>query len=84
MTEARKSILAWEKRDAAQPPPLLKYRSSKVFILVTVCFAIFTVGSQLNPLPINESKRAEKNSPLGHISLCRRELLASMNHLILS
>ena len=51
MTEARKNILAWEKRDAVQPPRLLKYRSSKVFILVTVCFAIFTVGSELNPLP---------------------------------
>lgn len=86
MTEARRDILAWGKRDAAQPPPLLKYRSSNVFIIVTVCLAIFTVGSQLNPFPIIEPQRPlkKKFSPLGHISLRRRELIAPVNHLILS
>lgn len=42
MTTARRDVLAWRKRDAAKPPPLLKYRSSKVFILSTLCIAIFT------------------------------------------
>lgn len=85
MTGARRDILAWGKRDAAQPPPLLKYRSSNFFITMTVCLAIFTVGSQLNPFPIIESQRAlKKFPPLGHISLRRRKLITPVNHLVLS
>ena len=42
MTAAVRDILAWKKRDASSPPPYLKYRSSKIFIVVTVCFASFT------------------------------------------
>ncbi|KAI9818889.1 MAG: hypothetical protein M1827_007710 [Pycnora praestabilis] len=32
----------WQKRDVSTPPRLLKYRSSKSFILATVCIAVFT------------------------------------------
>ena len=42
MTAAVRDILAWKKRDASSPPPYLKYRSSKSFIIFTVCFASFT------------------------------------------
>lgn len=42
MTAAVRDILAWKKRDASSPPPYLKYRSSKSFIILTVCFASFT------------------------------------------
>ncbi|KAL2042060.1 hypothetical protein N7G274_005248 [Stereocaulon virgatum] len=37
-----RNILAWRKRDASKPPPLLKYRSSSWFILSVVCIAVFT------------------------------------------
>ena len=37
-----RDILAWKKRDASIPPPYLKHRSSKFFIITTVCFASFT------------------------------------------
>ena len=42
MTAAVRDILAWKKRDASSPPPYLRYRSSKSFIILTVCFASFT------------------------------------------
>ncbi|KAL8797023.1 MAG: hypothetical protein Q9195_000794 [Heterodermia aff. obscurata] len=42
MTAAVRDILAWKKRDASRPPPYLKYRSSKLFIILTICFASFT------------------------------------------
>ena len=42
MTAAVRDILAWKKRDSSSPPPYLKYRSSKLFIVFTVCFASFT------------------------------------------
>ena len=42
MTAAVRDLLAWRKRDASSPPPYLKYRSSKPFIILTVCFASFT------------------------------------------
>ncbi|KAK4695291.1 hypothetical protein P7C71_g2442, partial [Lecanoromycetidae sp. Uapishka_2] len=37
-----RDVLAWRKRDASTPPPLLKYRSSHWFILSTICIAVFT------------------------------------------
>ena len=38
-----RDILAWRRRDAAKPPPLLEYRSSYLFTLVTISVAVFTV-----------------------------------------
>ena len=38
-----RDILAWRRRDAAKPPPLLGFRSSYLFTLVTISVAVFTV-----------------------------------------
>ena len=37
------SISPWGTGDPFRPPILLKYRSSRLFILVTICVALFTV-----------------------------------------
>lgn len=37
-----RDILRWRKADASLPPPLLEYRSSYSFILLTICTAVFT------------------------------------------
>ena len=37
-----RDIFRWRKTDASTPPPLLHYRSSYFFILMTICVAIFT------------------------------------------
>lgn len=42
MTTRVRDILAWKKRDASTPPPYFQYRSSKTFIITTICFASFT------------------------------------------
>ena len=42
MTTRVRDILAWKKRDASIPPPYFQYRSSKAFIITTICFASFT------------------------------------------
>ena len=42
MPPFKRDILAWKKRDVSNPPPLLTYRSSKWFILSTICVAVFT------------------------------------------
>ncbi|KAA6415862.1 MAG: MFS transporter [Lasallia pustulata] len=42
MAADTRDVLAWRKRDASRPPPLLRYRSAKWFIMMTVCIAVFT------------------------------------------
>lgn len=42
MTAEVRVIFGPEKRDASDPPPYFKYRSSKSFIITTICFASFT------------------------------------------
>lgn len=54
-----RDILAWGKREASKPPPLLKYRSSKIFILLTLCVAVFTVS-----IPNKYKKKVKKLSCL--------------------
>ena len=43
MAADTRDVLAWRKRDASRPPPLLRYRSAKWFIMTTICIAVFTV-----------------------------------------
>ena len=38
-----RDILAWKNRDASEPPPLLRLRSSYWFIISVICIAVFTV-----------------------------------------
>ena len=43
-----RDILAWKNRDASEPPPLLRLRSSYWFIISVICIAVFTVRASVS------------------------------------
>ena len=66
-----RDILAWRRRDAAKPPPLLEYRSSYLFTLATISVAVFTVRLPCLDFSLSTERNQGKRTPLMLTALVR-------------
>ena len=93
MLVGKREVFAWRKKDESKPPLLLQYRSSKHFIIGTVCTAVFTVSlsnlSYFSKVEVfysasQESRRLTHQTHIGHISLrhCKKAPTLCSSHWI--